>query len=299
MSTPVLAVRGARLWPDGRLAAGVVVALDRLVGAGWHVLLTDGDDPVLRGVLASQGVNLLTLDDVPALVRGDTDWARSRRLDEESALAMLDLAAEPFAGWATLASTLLDAPRRATVVRATKETRITASVDLDATGRVSINSGLGFFDHMLDQLAKHGGFALLLECAGDLDVDEHHTIEDTGLAIGQALREALGTKDGIGRYGFTVVMDEARGDAGIDFSGRPWCEFSCDFDRDMVGDVPTEMVAHFWHSFAQAAGATLHLAVTGGNDHHRMEAGFKAVARAVRMAIARTGDGLPSTKGVL
>lgn len=299
MSVPVLFVRPERLWPGDRLAPGVVVALTRLRDAGWRFVLTGDGGTTWPDVLASQGIALGSLDDVAALGRAGADWTRSRRIDEEPALAVLDVPAEPFAGWPDLAHVLLDAPRRATVTRATKETRITATVDLDATSPVSISSGLGFFDHMLDQLAKHGGFSLQLACDGDLEVDEHHTVEDTGLAIGQVIREALGTKHGIGRYGFTVAMDEARGDAAIDFSGRPWCEFSCDFDRDRVGDLPTEMVPHFWQSFAQAAGATLHLSVTGGNDHHRIETGFKAVARAVRMAIARTGDGLPSTKGVL
>lgn len=201
--------------------------------------------------------------------------------------------------WADIAHDLVTRPRRARVQRDTKETTISVEVDLDTPGRNEISTGLGFYDHMLDQLATHGGFSLTVNCEGDLHIDEHHTIEDVGLAIGQALAQALGDKRGIGRYGFTLPMDEAQASAAIDFSGRPYCIVECEFDRDRVGDFPTEMVPHFWRSLSEAAGLTLHLKVQGDNAHHQIEVGFKAVARALRQALRREGNDLPSTKGVL
>jgi imidazoleglycerol-phosphate dehydratase / histidinol-phosphatase len=152
---------------------------------------------------------------------------------------------------------------------------------------------------MLEQFGKHGGFALALRCEGDLHIDEHHTIEDSALALGQALREALGDKRGIGRYGFTLPMDEALASAALDFSGRPCFVFDGTFQRERVGDVATELVPHFFRSLCEGAGLNLHLKVDGDNDHHKIEACFKAVARAVRQAIRREGSDLPSTKGLL
>ena len=152
---------------------------------------------------------------------------------------------------------------------------------------------------MLEQLGKHGGFALALRCEGDLHIDEHHTIEDSALALGQALSEALGDKRGIGRYGFTLPMDETLASAALDFSGRPCFVFDGAFERERVGDVPTELVPHFFRSLCDGAGLNLHLKVDGDNDHNKVEACFKAVARAVRQAIRREGSELPSTKGLL
>ncbi|WP_298749182.1 bifunctional histidinol-phosphatase/imidazoleglycerol-phosphate dehydratase HisB [uncultured Serinicoccus sp.] len=207
----------------------------------------------------------------------------------------------PEVDWAQIAHELADAPRTARVERATSETSITVEVDLDATGGSEISTGIGFYDHMLDQLAKHGGFRMRVACAGDLHIDDHHTVEDVALAVGEAIRTALGDKRGIGRYGFTLPMDEAQATAAIDLSGRPYFAYEGSFDRESVGDFSTEMVEHFWRSFADAMRCTLHLSVTGGNTHHKIEVGFKAVARALRMGIARQGDSaeLPSTKGVL
>jgi imidazoleglycerol-phosphate dehydratase/histidinol-phosphatase len=201
--------------------------------------------------------------------------------------------------WEALAHQLLDAPRTATVVRNTKETRITVSVDLDWVAEPKARTGLGFFDHMLEQIGKHGGFALELSCDGDTHIDEHHTIEDTGLALGQALREALGDKRGIGRYGFTLPMDETLASAALDFSGRPYFVFEGEFKRERVGDMPTELVPHFFRSLCDASGLNLHLSVHGDNDHHKVEACFKALARALRQALPRQGTALPSTKGAL
>ena len=201
--------------------------------------------------------------------------------------------------WAQIAHELADAPRTATVERKTKETRIRVRVDLDQAADPVIATGHGFFDHMLEQLGKHGGFALDLHCAGDLHIDEHHTVEDCGLAIGSALKSALGDKRGIGRYGFTLPMDETQASAVLDLSGRPYFVFEGSFPREQVGELPTELVPHFFRSLCETAGMNLHLSVRGENAHHMVEACFKSVARALRQAVRREGSELPSTKGTL
>jgi len=203
--------------------------------------------------------------------------------------------------WDAIARTLLDAPRTATVERATRETRITVAVDLDGAARPRVATGIGFLDHMIEQLGVHGGFALDLQCAGDLHIDEHHTVEDSALALGQALREALGDRRGIGRYGFVLPMDESFAQAAIDLSGRPYFVFEGKFPREQVGTLPTELVPHFFRSLADALGATLHLSVRGENTHHMIEACFKVVGRTLRQACARVdrSDSVPSSKGVL
>ncbi|MEZ5468110.1 MAG: bifunctional histidinol-phosphatase/imidazoleglycerol-phosphate dehydratase HisB [Lysobacterales bacterium] len=201
--------------------------------------------------------------------------------------------------WPEIARQLLDAPRTARIERVTKETRIEVEVDLDSERAPQISTGLGFFDHMLEQLGKHGGFGLTLKCQGDLHIDEHHTVEDSALALGQALRQALGDKRGIGRYGFTLPMDETLAQAALDLSGRAWFEFEGQFGREQVGGLPTEMVTHFFRSLCDTLGANLHLSVKGENTHHQIEACFKVVARTFRQAFRREGDTLPSTKGVL
>jgi imidazoleglycerol-phosphate dehydratase / histidinol-phosphatase len=191
--------------------------------------------------------------------------------------------------------------RRATVERVTKETAITVSVDLDAEGPIQAQTGLGFFDHMLEQLAKHGGFSMVLRCTGDLHIDEHHTVEDCALAVGEALRKALGDKRGIARFGFLLPMDEAEAEArvSLDLSGRPYAKFEGQFGREQVGQLPTELVPHFFRSLAESLGAALHVQVRGENTHHMIEASFKAVGRALRDAFRREGTALPTTKGML
>ena len=202
------------------------------------------------------------------------------------------------ATWKEIAHRLCEQPRQGRVVRKTRETEITVFVDLDASGG-KINTGIGFFSHMLEQLSKHGGFRLDLDCGGDLEVDEHHTVEDCALALGQAMKEALGARKGIGRYGFVLPMDESRATVTIDLSGRPALVFEADFPRDTVGAMSTEMVRHFFASLSQSLGAALHLAVVGENTHHMVEALFKGAGRALRPALQRQGVELPSTKGVL
>ena len=207
-----------------------------------------------------------------------------------------------FHDWDEIAHALADAPRRARVLRQTSETKIRVDVDLDRESKAEIATGLGFLDHMLEQLGRHGGFSLAVVCAGDTHIDEHHTVEDCGLAIGDALKRALGDKRGIGRYGFSLPMDESRADAVLDLSGRPFFVFDGRFERERVGDLPTELVPHFFRSLCDALGANLHLAVRGENTHHMVEACFKAVARALRMAVRRdavASASIPSTKGVL
>jgi imidazoleglycerol-phosphate dehydratase / histidinol-phosphatase len=185
------------------------------------------------------------------------------------------------------------------VERRTRETAISVAVDLDSESPIEVTTGIGFFDHMLEQIARHGGFALELQAHGDLEVDEHHTVEDCALALGAALRQALGDKHGIARYGFLLPMDEALARVALDLSGRSYSAFSGRFAREAVGGLPTELVPHFFRSLADALGATLHLEVSGENTHHMVEACFKAVGRALAQAMHRSRSELPSTKGVL
>lgn len=201
--------------------------------------------------------------------------------------------------WSGIAHRLVNRPRRAEVRRRTRETDIRVCVDLDAGGGSQVTTGIGFFDHMLDQLASHGGFNLELECRGDLEIDEHHTVEDCALALGEALDRALGDRRGIGRYGFLLPMDESLAQVAVDLSGRPALVFEAGFPRDRVGELSTEMVRHFFASLSQSLRAALHLSVSGENTHHMVEALFKGAGRALRPALARQGSELPSTKGVL
>ena len=201
--------------------------------------------------------------------------------------------------WEEIARRLCSRPRQALVQRDTNETRIRVQVDLDASGGSEISTGIGFFDHMLEQVAAHGDFRLLLDCKGDLEIDEHHTVEDCALALGQALDKALGDRRGIGRYGFVLPMDESLAEVACDLSGRPAFKFTADFPRDMVGGLSTEMVQHFFASLSQSLACALHLKVSGENTHHMIEALFKGAGRALRPALARQGTDLPSTKGVL
>lgn len=190
-------------------------------------------------------------------------------------------------------------PRIGEAIRETKETKIAVRVDLDRAGDDRIATGVGYFDHMLEQIAAHGGVSLTLVCEGDTHVDVHHTIEDCALALGAALAQALGERRGIARYGFTLPMDEAEARVSIDLGGRPFAVFEGAFAAPLIGQYPTEMTAHVFRSLAQTLGAAIHVSVKGENDHHKTEACFKAFARALRAAIAVEGDAVPSTKGVL
>ncbi|HET9475016.1 MAG TPA: bifunctional histidinol-phosphatase/imidazoleglycerol-phosphate dehydratase HisB [Steroidobacteraceae bacterium] len=204
---------------------------------------------------------------------------------------------DPAETWPAILRTLTE--RRARIQRKTRETDIAVAVNLDATMPVTITTGIGFFDHMLEQLAKHGGFSLVLNCQGDLDIDEHHTVEDCSLALGEALRNALGAKLGIARYGFVLPMDEAQVRVAIDLSGRAYGTFEGKFNREAVGGLPTELVPHFFRSLAESLKAAVHVTITGENTHHMIEACFKGVGRALRQGFRREGGELPSTKGLL
>ncbi|KAB7633014.1 MULTISPECIES: bifunctional histidinol-phosphatase/imidazoleglycerol-phosphate dehydratase HisB [Stenotrophomonas] len=276
-------------------------------GITFRDVLIDGTWPQDNAPTRKPGIGLM----LPYLQDRSIDWSRSAMVGdrltdiqfaENMKIRGFQLRTEQFGGdwdWTSIAHELADAPRRATVQRNTKETKIRVEVDLDRTAEPQTHTGLPFFDHMLEQIGKHGGFALSVQAEGDLHIDEHHTIEDTGLALGQALREALGDKRGIGRYGFTLPMDETLASAALDFSGRPYFVFEGEFKRERVGDMPTELVPHFFRSLCDAAGLNLHLSVRGDNDHHKVEACFKALARALRQALPRQGTALPSTKGAL
>jgi imidazoleglycerol-phosphate dehydratase / histidinol-phosphatase len=225
----------------------------------------------------------------------ETDLELARNLGIRGLRVVLN--GTPAETWPAIVTALT--ARSAAVDRKTKETDIQVRVGLDATAPIQVSTGIGFFDHMLEQLAKHGGFALELTCKGDLQIDEHHTIEDCALALGEALRRALGNKLGIARYGFLLPMDEAEAKVAIDLSGRAYAVFEGRFGREQVGGLPTELVPHFFHSLAETLGAAVHVSVTGENTHHMIEGAFKGVGRALRQAFRRESNELPTTKGVL
>ncbi len=205
----------------------------------------------------------------------------------------------PPLSWQDICTALTPGARIGEFERRTNETSIRVTVNLDSVTPPMVDTGIGFYDHMLEQIAKHGGFGLIVQCNGDLKVDEHHTVEDTALCIGNALRIALGDKRGIARFGFQLPMDESEASVSLDLSGRSYSKFSGDFPRDRIGQMPTELVPHFFQSLADSLGAALHVSVTGSNSHHMVEACFKALGRALRQAIRIESNELPSTKGVL
>ena len=202
--------------------------------------------------------------------------------------------------WEQIYTHLKSRPRVSTILRSTSETNIKLELNLDGSGKSNISTGLFFFDHMLEQITQHGNLDLYIKVSGDLHVDEHHTIEDVGLALGEAFLGAMGSKKGIERYGFLLPMDDCLAQVAIDFGGRPYLVWDVQFIREKIGDVPTEMFAHFFRSFTETAKCNLNIKAEGSNEHHKIESIFKATARAIKMAVAKTNTSLiPSTKGVL
>jgi imidazoleglycerol-phosphate dehydratase/histidinol-phosphatase len=201
--------------------------------------------------------------------------------------------------WEEIFQFVIKGSRKASVRRTTKETDIEIEVNLDGEGKADIKTGLGFFDHMLDQLARHGNTDLKIHVKGDLHIDEHHTIEDTALALGEAYLKALGDKRGIERYGFCLPMDDCLAQVAIDFGGRPWIVWETEFKREKIGEMPTEMFYHFFKSFSDTSKCNLNVKAEGTNEHHKIEAIFKAFAKAIKMAVKKEGNQLPTTKGTL
>lgn len=266
-----------------RLAASPIVRTVR--NGGGNFLFLEVDEPeALATRLQSLGIRIRFR---PNAAPGGVRLTIGTEAENEAALAAFGVPSDQ------------PAHRRGEVVRDTKETRIAVAIDLDASTPRTIATGVAFFDHMLDQVAAHAGFALTLACEGDLDIDAHHSIEDCAIAFGGALSRALADRRGIGRFGFSLPMDETEAHVLIDLSGRPYSVFEGAFEASHIGAYPTEMTPHVFRSIADALGAAIHVRVAGGNDHHKTEACFKAFGRALRGAVARDGDALPSTKGVL
>jgi len=226
-------------------------------------------------------------------ISNDVEILNEKNLIEYCALQTTD--------WNKITEFLFAGERTATVKRTTKETDILIELDLDGSGKCNINTGLKFFDHMLEQIGKHSGSDLTIQVKGDLEVDEHHTIEDTAIALGEAFSKALGNKRGIERYGFYLPMDDCLCSAALDFGGRAWLVYDADFKREYVGDLPTEMIIHFFKSFSDAAKMNLNIKAEGENEHHKIEGIFKALAKSIKMAVKRDiyQFELPSTKGLL
>jgi imidazoleglycerol-phosphate dehydratase/histidinol-phosphatase len=247
------------------------------------------NDVVLAKNLGAKAIWLRNNDGLGAA----ENLGRAEELGEYIALQTSD--------WVDIYTMLKAGTRTVHHERNTNETKISIDIDLDGTGKAEIHTGLNFFDHMLDQIARHGSVDLRIKTDGDLHIDEHHTIEDTGIALGEAFAKAIGNKLGLERYGFCLPMDDCLAQAAIDFGGRAWIVWDAEFKREKVGDVPTEMFYHFFKSFSDAAKCNLNIKAEGDNEHHKIEAIFKAFAKAIKMAIKRDAEKLvlPSTKGVL
>ena len=272
-------------------------ALIRLHEAGAALLLDAQTPQLLIERLRREDLSFeLTEAENPALS------AARRILAAESGLLLQQDGTSPETApdWQALLNQLLFPPRTGRIRRTTRETDIEVEINLDGSGKHDIKTGLGFFDHMLEQIARHGGVDLRLRCKGDLHIDEHHTIEDCALALGDAISAALGDKRGITRYASVLPMDETRAMTALDLSGRPYLVFDVHFTREKVGDVPTEMIKHFFYSLAMNTKSTLHFEVSGENDHHKIEAMFKGFAIVLKQSVKRTGSlEIPSSKGIL
>jgi len=247
-----------------------------------------------RNILNQEGISLSKEDEVSFSISSENNEIILKNADGEEIVRSKD--------FVKIANSLVSPNRTATISRETKETQIKVDINLDGTGKSSIDTGLKFFDHMLEQIARHGLVDLNIYCKGDLEIDEHHTIEDVAITLGEAITKALGDKKGIERYSFVLPMDEAQSTVAIDLSGRPYLVFNVPLKREYVGDFPTEMLEHFFYSLTMNLKATLHVSCTGDNDHHKIEACFKGFARSLKMAIEQNGrikNQIPSSKGSL
>ncbi|HEX8309350.1 MAG TPA: histidinol-phosphate transaminase [Allosphingosinicella sp.] len=280
--------RIARIKADRERLAGLLDGsplVGRVRSGGGNFLFLEVDDPDrLAAKLRSLGIRVRFR---PNAAPGGLRLTIGTEAENEAALAAFEVPGGVLPG------------RRSELVRDTKETRIAVAVDLDRPSPRRIETGIPFYDHMLDQVAAHAGFSLILSCEGDLDIDGHHSVEDCAIALGGALSRALGDRRGIGRFGFSLPMDETEAHVLIDLSGRPYSVFEGRFEASHIGAYPTEMTRHVFRSLADSLGAAIHVRVEGENDHHKTEACFKAFGRALRRALERHGDALPSTKGVL
>ncbi|WP_324749394.1 histidinol-phosphate transaminase [Sphingomonas sp. LY54] len=287
---PLHEERIVRIKADRELLAGLLAAapiVNSVRSGGGNFLFLEVDDAeALARKLHGLGIRVRFR---PNAAPGGVRLSIGTDAENEAALAAFGVAS------GTTPS------RRAEVVRDTKETRIAVAIDLDRPAPRRIDTGIAFYDHMLDQIAAHAGFSLTLACEGDLDIDAHHSLEDIAIAFGAALSKALGDRRGIGRFGFSLPMDETEAHVLIDLSGRPYSVFEGSFDASHIGAYPTEMTRHIFRSLADSLGAAIHVRVAGENDHHKTEACFKAFGRALRQAVGREGDAdvMPSTKGVL
>ena len=280
-------------------------------GIGFSGIFIDRTFPTERAATRKPGTALLTgylaggIDLPSSYVIGDriTDTQLADNLGCRSIIIGKEkLGSALFAtdDWNEVYNYLKCLPRKASVSRKTKETEITVELNLDGTGKSEINTGIGFFDHLLEQLPNHGKIDLSVNVKGDLHVDEHHTVEDVAIAMGSSFAEALGKKKGIGRYGFLLPMDESLARVALDFGGRPYLSWKVNFTREKIGEMPSEMFSHFFRSFADKAGCTIHIEAEGENEHHKIEAIFKAFARSLSEAVKKTGNNsIPSSKGVL
>lgn len=281
---------------NGLLWSGALYGLKRLMELG-HRIDFEANNLSEKQLLLLENEQIL-----PAPIPADeTDLIV--KAEDQSLNAFADNQKVAEAGnWIALSNRICFPQRTASHNRKTSETDISISLNLDGTGKSDIDTGLGFFDHMLEQIARHGLIDLEIKCKGDLEIDEHHTIEDVAITLGETITKALGEKVGIQRYSFALPMDESNCKVALDISGRPFLVFDGDFKRDLVGDFPTEMAEHFFYSLAINMKATLHISFEGSNDHHKIEACFKAFARCLRAAISRSERNLnilPSTKDLL
>lgn len=282
--------------PEGKFLfrERTISSLKQIAEGGRDLLITpESISPQQKALLQQESISFMDEGDADLEI-DEVDRELVLLKDDENLIASEE--------WAPLVKLITTEARKASIQRKTNETDISIEVNLDGTGKSDISTGLNFFDHMLDQIARHGLIDLTLKCDGDLEVDEHHTIEDVAIALGEVITKAIGNKKGIERYGFVLPMDETQATVAIDLSGRPYLVFEGVFVREYVGDFPTEMAKHFFYSLAMNLKATLHVSFSGDNDHHKIEACFKGLARSLKMAIEQNGrilDQIPSSKGTL